>query len=400
MKKIKIQAKYNLLQALYGSCYCCLGVYSTAFLQWKRLNSAQIGIVTGVGYLLVIFTAPLVTWLLSSTKWLDLKKLYFINYSICIATFIVLAAFKLSDVVIICLHIFLIALFQSTAHLITIIGTENILRGEQINYGFARGFCSVAYAVGSLVMGKLIDTINAGMVVVYFSVFMVLYLIMLHFMPVYTPKLNQESSAQKAKPNYKNFFKTSKHFFFIILGFALLYVSFSALNTYLIIIFHDLGGSTAMYGMAVFFSTLGEFPFLAKGRGLAQKYGALAVVMASGVAYSLRNLIVCNAGSLVILIIGLMLHGLCSGLQMSGMAEYSMRELEPEYQAMSQTLITILVFGIGSSSGNYIGGNLIEYLGMDAMLLFAGIASLAGTSLILFTGIVRSVKKKAADSFV
>ena len=157
---MKLQMKYNLLQILFWLSYCSIYGYVAVFLQYKGMTNSEIGIVTGVGAVSSIFVSPLISSLISKIKGLTIKKLVTLMYIIDIVSLIVITFIPLPAVLIMVLYIMIICLMISTVPLLSMICMNYLKVGQYINFGFARGLGSIAYASAAVVLGRLIDMIN------------------------------------------------------------------------------------------------------------------------------------------------------------------------------------------------------------------------------------------------
>ena len=59
---------------------------------------------------------------------------------------------------------------------------------------------------------------------------------------------------------------------------------------------------------------------------------------------------------------------------------------------MGQTMISVMTSGVGSMTGNLLGGVLQDNLGIQSMYLFACIMTVTGCLIIVFTKLVSSKK--------
>lgn len=156
------------------------------------------------------------------------------------------------------------------------------------------------------------------------------------FLPVAHSLPEQKGICQTRKRASSLFsvIKNHKILFVILLGYSFDFAGTTTLATYLINIVKSLGGDTAIYGVAVFIMALCEMPAMALTQKLMKKYTTMHLVMAAG---------------------------------------------------------------IGAMVGNVLGGMLQDSFGMSAMLRFVIVLTVAGSSILIFTGLYYGTNKEILE---
>lgn len=377
----KLQMKYNFLHILYWVTSCTIYGYVAVFLQYKGLSNTEIGIVTGGGAVVSIFMSPFISGLVSQIKGLTLKKLMLILYCIMFGVFICLTLIPLPTFMIMVLYVSLIFIVVSNVPLLSTICMDYLKSGQYINFGLSRGLGSVSYAVSAVVIGQLIEFLNPNVIGFVFIIFGILLMIVLFSMPEAKIKMKNDNK----KTNLILFVKDYHIFIFILLGFGFAFAASTALSTYLINIVKNLGGSTSLYGVAIFAMAASEMPIMGITHSLLKKFKSETLLLVAIVCYILRNFTICLAPHLVILIIGMMFQGVSYGLFTAVITYYVNDYIKEEDQMMGQTMIGIMTTGIGSTIGNVFGGILQDTFGLTSMLIFACILTLLGVLIVFLT---------------
>ena len=112
-----LQLRYNLLQIFYWLTSCTIYGYTAVFLQYKGLNNTQIGIVTGLGAFLSIFSSPYISSLVTRIKMLTIRKLMLVTYIIMFCIWIIMIVVPLPSYVLIGLFILIINMIVSNVPL-------------------------------------------------------------------------------------------------------------------------------------------------------------------------------------------------------------------------------------------------------------------------------------------
>lgn len=369
-----LQMKYNILHILFWFSYLSIFGYVAIFLQYRGLSNTEIGIVTGGGAILSIFLSPFISSLIDKINGLTIKKLIFILYIFMFVIFLMLRIITTPIVLIMILYILLLSLANSIVPFLSMICMDYIKNGQYINFGLSRGLGSVSYAVGAVVVGQLVDLWNPTLIVFAHLISSILLLLLLFSFPdcpVNQQNDNEKSSAIKIIKNYPIFL-------IILIGFTFMFAASTSLSTYLINIVHKLGGSTSLYGIAVFCMAASEMPIMSVTHRLIKKYNSETLIIVAAGFYILRNITISFAPNLLILMIGMMFQGLSFGLLTATITYYVSDHLIESDQMMGQTMIGMMTTGLGSALGNICGGVLQDILGLNSMIIFVCFMTVIG----------------------
>ena len=370
-----LQLKYNLLQFFYWICYCCVYGFVAIFLQYHGLSNTEIGIVTGLGAAFTVITSPYLAGLIGKIKSMTNEKMVVLTM---IGTFILyglMSLIKFPHVIMIILYILLIQLIATDVPVLSQICMDYLKEGEYLDFGLARGLGSLSYASAAAVMGFLVDWINPLAVSVVYVISGLLVILMIKILPKVK---HLESEKQGSSISIFRFIKLYKRYFIIVLSFMLPLSMASTIGTYLINIVKSLGGTSSLFGIATFLSAGSELPFMAITHSLLKKYTPRQLFMVASIAYVIRKITIALAGNLVVLIIGLLFQGLSFGLFTAVVTNYANDYVRKEHGMMAQTLLAVMISGIGPTIGNFVCGRLQDTLGLPAMLLFTSICTIIG----------------------
>lgn len=384
-----LQMKYNFLHIFFFITYCAVYGYVTLFLQSKGMSNSLVGIVTGVGAISTVVLSPVISSLLSKIKGLTMNTLLTILYAVMMTSFLMVTFIRLPNVMILGLYMLIIAFLVSSVPLLSTICTDYLKKGQYINFGLSRGLGSVAYASCAVVLGRLIESLGTNVLAITFIIFGLLFLGILYSLP---PVEVERQQAQKEGTIF-SIIKQYPMFFCLLIGFSASFAATSSLSVYLINIVTSLGGTTSLYGIAIFLMGTSEMPVMSITHTLLKKVSAETLFVVSAICYILRNFLITLAPNLVILLIGMLFQGVSYGLFFAVVTYYVADHLEQKDQVMGQTLIAIMTTGIGSTIGNLLGGFLQDNLGLNSMLIFVEVLTAIGTSIVLFT-ILKNKRKK------
>ena len=374
-----LKNKYNLLYFLYCIAGCCLVEFVTVFLLHRGVSNTMIGMVTGIGCVSSIVLSPWMTSLLGRTPKMNVRNVLRGCYIFMAAVFVALAFLPLPSAVVIVGYTVIYCLYMGTYSFPQVMASDYTAAGLDINFGLARGLGSASWAISALVLGAAVDITSPSLTGGVFCAFSVLMTVLLFSMPVAEPQSNAEEKGGSAVAVMKKY----PVYLLLLAGFGLCKAGMSPLLTYLPNIMTNLGGSTTLFGLAIFVMALSETPVMAAAGKWLEKMDILTLSLLGGIAYVFRNFIICFATNIPMLLVGMVFQGFSYGLLTVVCAYYAMYYLEGKDQAMGQTLTTVITNGIGGTRGNIAGGILQDTLGIGSMYVFACGATELGAAVIL-----------------
>lgn len=153
-------------------------------------------------------------------------------------------------------------------------------------------------------------------------------------------------------------------------------------ENYLIEIVRRLGGDSGSVGVALFVATLTEAPVLFYFSRIHDRFSSNTLLKAAGVMFTLKAVLFMTAGSIpeiyCIEALQFITYALLSPVQVY----YAQERVAPEDMVKGQSMATAS-YALGCALGNLSGGQLIDRLGVTAMLT-AGVGMAALGTLILF----------------
>lgn len=382
----KIQIRYNLLQILFWIVSCSVSGYVAIYLKAKGLDNTQIGLVTGISCVLIMFLSPMVSSLLQKNTDLTIPSLVTRILLCTTVLFLGVSYLTLPAIVLMVLYVIIISGYLSCVPLVSTVAMNYIERGYDVNFGLARGMGSVSYAISAVVLSCCVELFDPNVLSVIHAVAVGLLLVLINTFPDY-----QEGKKKSQTQTGSILIVITKYklLFVILLGWAFTFSAATTLSTYLINVVENLGGNTTIYGFAIFAMASSELPAMAVTRKLMRKYNTMTLIIVAGLAYLIRNVLIAIAPSLLFVFIGVIFQSFSYGLLTSMITYYVTDTCEKEDQIMGQTLIGIMTTGLGSMSGNVLGGILQDAFGLQAMLTFAIGMTVAGSLILVGTGITQ-----------
>ena len=398
-----LQLRYNLLHIFYFFSICSINGFTAVFLQNKGMSNTLVGLAMGIGSVLSIAIAPVFSSVLENIKGITIKKLILIVYSVQYAVYLAMAFLNLPVFVILPTYMVMMSSVIAVTPLLSMICMNYASKGYDIDFGTARGFGSLSYAIGAVLLGQISKIWTPDYLALAFLASGLCMFLVLFSMPDSDIQVMDEKNPDSKKKNRSSIFyviKTYKVFFLFLLGFGIVYAGVSALGTYLVNIVTSLGGDTSLYGIALFCMAASELPVMAATGKLIKKFGSERLIAIAAVFYLFRNFTICLAPSIPILLIGMMCQGASYGLFTAVITNYVGSHLPERHGFAGQNLISIMSTGLGTSSGSILGGVLIDVFGFTGLKLFALALTVIGCFIMLAAAFHVLSRERAAKTHV
>lgn len=369
-------AQYALIQGVYWMSFCVIFAYASVYLLDKGLSNTAIGLVIGISGTVSAVLQPWVGGLADGSGRISLKSVILLIGGLMMAFGICLLAVSKSHVLTIICYGAQVTLLQVLTPLIYALGMGCINRGENLNFGLARGIGSLAYAAVSFTAGFLVA--SAGVFIIPLSVvgiYGVLLLVVLFFGCRKTE--TGAGAAAGAKQSKTAFFKRYHRFSMLLAGGILVFVSHNLINNFAFQIMESKGGGSSAMGTAIALAAVSELPVMFVFAWLVKVVSCDKWLKLSGLFFFIKA----AATFLVTDVKGMYL---IQGLQMFGFALFVVASvyyvnaiMEEQDQVKGQAYMT-MTNTLGAVIGSTLGGVLIDSLGIQAMLAVSVAAGAAG----------------------
>lgn len=377
--------RYGLHQMLYWVMYAGIFSFATTYLLEKGFSAAQIGIILACanfssGALQPLlagfadrFRRPILPLLISS-----LAALSFL----CFAAILLLAP---------PLPIFaLLYLIGALAYdiIVPLMNSVNVYynaRGFSINYGVGRGVGSLAFSMASLCLGYVIRYFGPDWMIGSVLGLIVLFIAVTLSYPKtageYSGRTEQENTAPDNTP-FLQFFRRYRWYCFSLAGVLFLAMFHAMTENYLIETMRRMGGDSGNVGMALAIATSTATPVLLFFDRIQKRLSSSRILKIAGAMFTVKALLFLIAPSIesiyVIELLQMVTYAFLSPVQMY----YARERVSAADMVKGQAFITAS-YTIGCALGNLIGGQIIAFSGVTAMLA-AGIVMAALGTVILF----------------
>ena len=333
-KQKNLTGPYACIQALYWMYFAAIMSFSGFFLLDGGFSNTQIGIIAAAAGIISALLQPVLASYADRPDSPSLKKLIQIFYMIQLLLGVGLF-FSRSLILTGLLYGISIALLQLLTPFINALGMESINQGQQLNFGLARGMGSVAYAI-------------------------ICYVLLAN------PLL---------------FFRKYKHFSLVLIGCIFIYLSHVLLNNFNFQIAQGKGGGSSEMGTASAIAAMCELPTLFLFGYIIKKIRCDILIRIAGIFFVLKSLGTLLAPGISVYYGVQILQMLGWGLMTAASVYYVNAVMEPEDAIKGQAYFT-MTYTLGCVIGSFLGGVLIDFAGVNSMLIFATVSALFGAFIV------------------
>ncbi|GAB2567421.1 MFS transporter [Gracilibacillus alcaliphilus] len=358
--------KYGLLKLFYFIFSMATGAFQFLNLFYADfgLDTQEIGMLFAVGPMVMIVAQPF--WGMI-TDYMNSAKLTLSLMSIGSAATILFFPISTQFEHLLWLNI-LFFFFQSAIPPIADVTSMTMLESRK-EFGKIRLWGSVGYAVGVLVVGRLLDIFGLDLMFILYSVLIVAALFLAMKLPV-KPAAKKEFHMREVLALF-----TNPQFALFLLFSFMVHLTVHANNSFYSIHMQDLGASISLIGIALLIKSILEVPFFSLSRQLMNAFSYPMLLTAVAFVYGLRWLILGVSTNVDILLWSQLLLALSFSIQYFVAVAY-VDELTPEnYRATGQTIFWAVSLGAAGVIGNVLAGWVLNFVTIEQMYQLAAAVS-------------------------
>jgi len=370
---MKIDRKEYLLKLfylIYFTTFAAFLPFLPLYLRGIGLNSAQIGLIMGIGPLVMLLAQPF--WGMVSDY---LQARVMVLRITLLASLLASLLFPLTaKFILIALIMFLYTFFQTP---ITPLADSIVLTHHEAaggSFGRVRLWGSLGFALAVVILSRWLQSTQLGNMFIAISL---LYLATL----LVTLGIKEEKPASREKLTGRLRDLLANKRFLLFLGYScLIQLTFAAYNTFFGLLFTSLGGNTSSLGLAWSLAALSEIPVFLFSRSLLLRFGARKLLVFAGIVYSLRWFFYSMVQNPVHILWSQVFQSISFGVFYFSAVNYVNHIVPSQLRSTGQALFAALGFGLGATMGNFLGGLLVNMAGLSTMFVASGFLCLAAVA--------------------
>ncbi len=347
--------------------YAAAGPFFVLFYQSLGFTGTQIGLLTGIGPLITLVSAPWLTRFADRTSRHRLVMTLSLGVGVC--AYVALPMLRAFPVVL--LVGILVSIFFAPVTPLADSAALFMLSDRKEMYGRIRLGGTVGYGISASLAGLLVQA--HGLRAAFWScagLFLLALLISQRL--VYSHQT--AGTPGRREGGVGVLLATPRWLLFLVTAFAggIALASYNYLFPYM----KELGASETTMGLALTIGTLVEVPVLFFGHRLIQHFKPSGVLTLATAATGLRLLLYSVAGTPGHVLWIQLLNGVTFPLMWVAGVSYAHARAPEGMSATAQGLFTAVVYGFGMAVGGFVAGPLLERVGGRGLYLIFGIVVL------------------------
>ena len=255
--------------------------------------------------------------------------------------------------------------------------------GRPVNFGVARGIGSLVFAAVSYVIGVFSGQMGVIFIPICGVVLSIVFILSTLILPDLGPTFGSGDNQSSSKNSFLNrdFIERNKFFILMAIGICMVLILHNMVNSFLIRMVENVGGSSDALGLALAIAAVCELPVLFLYDRFVKKYNisTLLLIFVACFFFVIRGIFYLFATSLVVIYAVQVLQSVSFALLIASKTHYADEGVGEEDKASGQSMMS-MTEAIAMVLGSAIGGWAISLGGVNMMYIvgigFAVVGSL------------------------
>lgn len=387
MKKKNATIYYGLIMATYSVGYVALSAFSSLYLLDLGLSNGAVGILIALASLISVLLQPSVGSIIDKSPKVSTKQMLLLMASIIAIMGVLLIFIPVKGMAVsTAIYGISVTLLMLAQPFLNALGMDAINYGYPINFGLGRSMGSLGYALGSAGFGRISVMFGPKSVPVVFSSAFFVLCLLLFIYPVKKEgnieTLKEEENVKKENPFL--FLANYKRLAVMLLGLVFIYFSHVLINTFSLQIVVSKNGTSSDMGTAAAIAAICELITMLLFPIYMKHFKLHKLIRVSGIFFVLKIF-------LSYLVPNIFTFYLIQATQMFGWGIMSMgivyyvNNMVGEHDKAKGQAFAGMAYTLASVIGSFLGGNIIDLLGVNMMLLIGSGLAAFGTVVVWIT---------------
>ena len=372
------QRFFTFVQVLFWITYGLMFAFAAVYLQDRGFGNTTIGLVLGSTYALSAFLQPAFSRLFSWLK-LDTEKAICRVYTINILLAVIMLIAPLPDICIAVLVVIIFSLESSVQPCVDTLARRWTERGCTVDFGMSRGISSLMYSGMTAGMGFVLQHIAPAVLPAFYMATMGLMVIILSRIRVPCQAERVTAAAESVRTG-----KIIRKPGFLLMLCGIVCLSFGHVlsDRFMLQIMQSMNGGSQELGIAMAIASLVEFPMMMLYSSLRKRMKDHILLSFSGWAWLAKSVLILLARTPSAIYVAEILQFCSYGLYIPASVQL-IAHLFPGYENLSAQALAGSAFTVGGVIATFMGGILLDSVGINSTLIVIVVMMLAGA--ILFT---------------
>lgn len=258
--------------------------------------------------------------------------------------------------------------------------------GRPVNFGVARGIGSVVFAAVSYIIGVF----SAQMGVIFIPIFGVVVSLLFILSTIILPDLgsayasgDMQSSSKKSLVS-RDFIQRNKYFILMALGICMVLILHNIVNSFLIRMVENVGGTSDALGIALAIAAICEIPVLFLYESFVKRFNISSqfLIFLACMFFVIRGILYLFATSVIIIYAVQILQSVTFALLIASKTHYADEGVGEEDKATGQSIMS-MTEASGMVLGSAVGGWALSLGGINMMYIVGIGFAVVGSLLVL-----------------
>ena len=258
--------------------------------------------------------------------------------------------------------------------------------GRPVNFGVARGIGSVVFAPVSYIIGVF----SAQMGVIFIPIFGVVVSLLFILSTIILPDLGSAyasgdmQSSSKTSLVSRDFIQRNKYFILMALGICMVLILHNIVNSFLIRMVENVGGTSDALGIALAIAAICEIPVLFLYESFVKRFNISSqfLIFLACMFFVIRGILYLFATSVIIIYAVQILQSVTFALLIASKTHYADEGVGEEDKATGQSIMS-MTEASGMVLGSAVGGWALSLGGINMMYIVGIGFAVVGSLLVL-----------------
>ncbi|MCI8417646.1 MAG: MFS transporter [Lachnospiraceae bacterium] len=375
--RFRLHAGYGGTHAAYWAAYAAANTFASAFLLDRGYTNSQIGLILATANLIAICMQPLLADLADRSQKVSLIGMTqlantFIGILLLLCLFIPKACLALSVI-----YVMLLAWQMALRPLFNSLSSRLEESGYKINFGATRSMGSLSFAIVCGVLGGLSEKFGTQVFPITGEIFLLLLMMVLFFLNrTYHRACGQRTLGGVGYANVEGekeidlltFIRRNRLFLLVNVGGAGIFFSNTMTSNFMLQIVESIGGTSGDMGTSFALMAFLEMPPLIFFEKIHQRISNRILLEFGAVCFAIKIVLLFFARSVPMLHAAQCFQLTSFGIFLPAMVSFIDETMEKGERVKGQALYTMMMT-LASIFASLVGGFVLEYQGVSAMLL-------------------------------
>lgn len=366
-----------------------------AWLAWKGLSPASIGLLIGLPMVLRVVAGPIAGIVADARN--DRRGVMMVLLAVSFAGFLLLNAAE-TVVLVFAAAVPAILMWGASGPLIESV-TIRLAERFEFDYGRVRLWGSVSFVAGNILSGIAVSALGLGVLAPWFAAGAGIALVATYLLPRSRRPRPPGAFRVRLAATLAETRELVRHpaFLVFIAAASLAQASHAFYYAYGGLHWRILGLDGALVGVLWPLGVFAEIALFAYSRRVFQKFGAVPLLALGGAGCVLRWTIMAFDPSLPVLVFAQLLHAASFAISHLGAMYFILRAAPPRLSATAQSLYAVTAYGVGMGAATFFSGTLYGAMGGRGYLLMSALG-LGATVLSLLLARMWNGRRLALDT--